>query len=283
MTSPLHRARRMWTAFEVVHATVYFSPEPLAAYRALGLNGYWRGYYAGRVAPLGPVGPGPVVALFHGFARRHVERALPGIWELTTPDAALEARLSGVRTALDRSWAGLSEAVDVAAALLTATVQDADLAGRALGSANRDLGFPPDPVGTVWHATTVLREARGDGHVTALRSHGVGPCESLVLRASLGTPRSVLQPYRGWTDEEWEIAADGLRGRGLLGADDKATAQGRAVVDDVEAQTDRLSDGPWSTLGDERAEAAYRALTALAEPLRPMLPWPNPMALPQPG
>jgi len=47
----LSRARRMWSVLEVVHAPVYFAPEPVLAYEALGLHGYWRSYYAGRVSP----------------------------------------------------------------------------------------------------------------------------------------------------------------------------------------------------------------------------------------
>ncbi|MDE9364044.1 hypothetical protein PZ938_00350 [Luteipulveratus sp. YIM 133132] len=277
------RARRLWTVFEVVHAPVYFAPEPLAAYAALGLHGYWRGYYAGRVAPLGAVGADPVVRYFHGFARRHVERALPSIWELTSPAAALDARLAGVRDTLARAWAGLDDTVLVAERLLTAAVDGADLGGRPLGSANRDVERPADPIGRVWHAATVLREARGDGHVTALRRHGIRPCESLVLRAGLGTPRSVLQPNRGWTDEEWEATADDLRDRGLLDAGGAATDAGRQVERAVEALTDELADSPWATLGDRRTDDAYSALSTLAEPLRAMLPWPNPMALPPTG
>ena len=49
MTGP---ARRMWTLFEPVHAVTYFAPEALEAFKAAGLRGFWRGYFAGRAAPL---------------------------------------------------------------------------------------------------------------------------------------------------------------------------------------------------------------------------------------
>lgn len=276
------RARRMWSVFEVVHVPVYFAPEPVQAYLAVGLHGYWRGYYAGRVSPLGAVGPDHVIPIFYGFAPRHVARALPDIWDRTTPADALAARRSGVSVVLEREWRDLGGLVSRTAAALREAVDAADLEGCPLGSANRDLGLPDDPVATVWQACTVLREARGDGHVRALRAQGVGPCESLVVKVGLGAPRAALQPHRGWTDEEWDAAADSLRGRGWLDPDGVITPKGREVDAAVEAMTDDAADSPWRALGDDRAAALYDGLAILAEPLRPLIPDPNPMVLPAP-
>src|SRR5215813_11480156 len=61
-------ARRMWTLFEPVHVVTYFAPEARAAFEEAGLRGFWRGYFAGRSAPLGPVDAPPVIAAFFGFA-----------------------------------------------------------------------------------------------------------------------------------------------------------------------------------------------------------------------
>ena len=49
-----HTARAMWTLFEPIHAVTYFAPEARGAYEEAGLRGFWRGYFAGRAAPLGP-------------------------------------------------------------------------------------------------------------------------------------------------------------------------------------------------------------------------------------
>jgi hypothetical protein len=46
-------ARRFWEAIEPIHAVVYFASEPATAAREVGLRGFWMGYFAGRVAPLG--------------------------------------------------------------------------------------------------------------------------------------------------------------------------------------------------------------------------------------
>ncbi|MFD0889206.1 hypothetical protein ACFQ08_32125, partial [Streptosporangium algeriense] len=41
-------ARRLWESVEPLHAVVYFTPEPAEAARALGLPGWWAGYFTGR-------------------------------------------------------------------------------------------------------------------------------------------------------------------------------------------------------------------------------------------
>ncbi len=60
--------RQRWASFEPLHAVVYFAPEIPEADRALGLKGFWMSYFAGRAAPLGPVGPEVVTATFFNFA-----------------------------------------------------------------------------------------------------------------------------------------------------------------------------------------------------------------------
>ncbi len=58
-------ARRMWTLFEPIHAVTYFAAEARAAFEAAGVRGFWRGYFAGRSAPLGRVTAAPVTASFY--------------------------------------------------------------------------------------------------------------------------------------------------------------------------------------------------------------------------
>jgi len=68
-------ARSMWTLFEPVHAVTYFAPEARAATEDAGLRGFWRGYFAGRSAPLGPAGAAVVGASFFNFSPAMVARA----------------------------------------------------------------------------------------------------------------------------------------------------------------------------------------------------------------
>src|SRR3712207_6994763 len=101
-------ARRLWALAEPYHALTYFAEECRAEAEAAGLRGFWRGYFAMRAAPLGPVGPAVVTATFYNFAPAFVARAVPDVWDVVPPAAALEVRLAGgdraVRRALGEEW-----------------------------------------------------------------------------------------------------------------------------------------------------------------------------------
>jgi len=277
-------AQRMWRLFEPVHAVTYFAREGLAVWEDAGLRGYWRGYFAGRAAPLGPVPAGPVVGAFFGFAPVMVAKALPDVWTRISPERALAVRLDGARAALGPLVAPIgTTGLGELAALLRAAAERLPLAGRVLGAANAALPWPDDPLGTLWQAATVLREHRGDGHVAALVTAGLDGPESLVWRVSRGgTNRAFYQQIRGWTDDEWDAAATRLRARGWLGADGAPTAVGLAAADELEATTDRLAASPWETLGSAAVERAAELLSPLTLAAAELLMWPNPVGMPDP-
>ncbi|MBM2615752.1 hypothetical protein JIG36_09315 [Actinoplanes sp. LDG1-06] len=274
MTEP-SAARRMWALFEPLHAVVYFAPLSAEAFTQAGLTGFWRRYFAGRAAALGAVGAGPVVAAFFGFAPAMVSRALPDVWSRISPAAALEARRVGATAALTGLFDGLE--VGRAAELLAEAARAADFSGRVLAAAHADLPWPDDPVGKLWHAATILREHRGDGHVAALLTAGVDGCESLAWRAALdgGRLREVTQPARGWTDDEWQAATGRLRERGWVDADGTATGAGRDAYAKVEQLTDELAADPWRGLDT----TAVELLAPLTERAWAIVPADNPIPL----
>src|SRR5688500_880988 len=92
--------RHLWQLFEPLHAVTYFAPQAKAAFESAGLRGFWRGYFAGRAAPLGAVSAAPVTALFFSFAPAMVARAVPDVWQRASPEQALAARLDGAVRAL---------------------------------------------------------------------------------------------------------------------------------------------------------------------------------------
>jgi hypothetical protein len=180
----------MWRLFEPVHTVTYFAAESRAAYESAGLRGFWRGYFAGRAAPIGPVGAAPVIAAFFNFAPAMVARALPAVWQLAPPAATLQARSAGAVTALRRLLqladdAAVPPGVMAAADLLADAAAELDWAGRPLGGPNAALPVPAEPLARLWHAATVLREHRGDGHVAALVAAGLDGCEALALRVAV--------------------------------------------------------------------------------------------------
>jgi hypothetical protein len=260
-----HRARRLWRACEPVHAVTYFAPEPRAACEALGTRGFWPGYFAQRAAPLGPVGAALVTALFHGFHPAFVARSLPAVWSVAPPETFLRVRLESVAAALRRlcgeavlTGPGVAEAAAIAreAALAAPT------AGRGLAAATAALPWPDEPHLVLWHAQTLLRESRGDGHVAALTTAGLEPAEALVLFDAEHRLHG-LRERRGWPEDEWAAAGAGLVDRGLLDGSGHLTAEGRVLRTEVERRTDELADASWRSVGDERAER----LVALVAPV----------------
>jgi hypothetical protein len=264
----------MWTMFEPVHDVTYFAPEALSAFTEAGLRGFWRGYFAGRAAPFGRTGAVVVAASFFNFAPSFVARAVPGVWDIITPADAIAVREAGAAAALRRVLGGREAEAAKAADLLWRAVEDLDFAGRVLSAANAELPVSADPLTRLWQATTLLREHRGDGHFAALAAADIDGLEAIVLRCAKDADisRGLMQPVRGWTDEEWDAAAVRLTERGLTGGDGTITAAGRAAHDALEAATDQAAARPWDRMGPAgRAEVAD-VLLPLAQACAAALP-----------
>ncbi|WP_420850160.1 SCO6745 family protein [Planosporangium flavigriseum] len=276
----MNDARRMWTLYEPVHAITYFAPEPLAAFQQAGLKGFWRGYFAGRAAPLGPVGAAPVIASFFSFAPAMVARALPDVWQRAAPEETLRARLEGATETLGRLLADQpAGSVAEAADLLATAAAHVEPGGRVLGAANAALPVPDEPLARLWQAATTLREHRGDGHVAAVVAAGLTGREIVVWRSAVDIPREAIQPARGWTDEEWDATTRRLADLGWLDAQGRPTETGIAAHREIEAATDRAAAGPWEAVDVERLRTL---LTPIAAACRTALPTTTPIGLPQP-
>src|ERR1700722_13539014 len=202
----------MWKLLEHLHALTDFADE--------GLKGFWMGYFAGRSAPMGAVGPAVVEATFFSFNPDRVQRALPDAWSLASPDRVLEARLAGVDRVLTRIFTDTgvsSDDVARAAALARSAVEELPVDGRPLGAANLALDWPDEPRLALWQAATVLREQRGDGHIAALVAAGLDGRQALVTMAATGAvPKELLQAARGWDDDAWDEARGELIERGWV-------------------------------------------------------------------
>jgi hypothetical protein len=265
-------ARAMWTMFEPVHDVAYFAPEALRAFTEAGLRGYWRGYFAGRAAPLGAARAAVVTASFYNFAPAFVGRAIPSVWDLITPEESIAVREAGAAAALRRLLDGREAEAAKAADLLWRAAEDLDFAGRVLAAANSELPVSRDPLTRLWQATTLLREHRGDGHFAALAAAGIDGCEAVVLRCAKDISRDLMQPVRGWSDEQWGAAAARLTERGWIGEDAALTAAGRAAHSAVEAATDQAAERPWNRLGAVGLAEVADVLLPLAQACAAELP-----------
>ncbi len=290
MTDAARTARSMWTLFEPIHAVIYFAPEARAAFEDAGLRGFWRGYFAGRAAPLGPAGALVVTASFFNFAPAFVARAIPAVWDLITPQDALRTRLAGADAALRGLLVGREAEAQAAADLLWRAIGELDFSGRVLAAANAALPVPDggeshesSSFARLWQAATLLREHRGDGHFAALTAADIDGCEAVALRCCTDLRREDMQPVRGWTDEQWDSALAGLADRGWVGADSQLTNAGQAAHDAVEDATDRAAARPWARLGADATAELAGALTPLAKACAAVLPYPSPIGVPAPG
>lgn len=278
-------ARRLWHAVEPLHALVYFAPDVRLAMKAVGMKGFWMGYFAGRASALGPVPAEVVTAAFFNFHPRMVARAIPDAWSVAPSDVVLTAWFDAAVTALRQLVGAETHAATEAATLLRAACDGLDCAGRPLAAAWAGVPWRDEPLADLWLGTTVLREHRGDGHVAALVAEGVSGAQAHVLAAAEGlAPRESLQPNRGWSDEEWSEAETSLRGRGWLDEDGRLTDAGAEARTRIEATTDRLATAPLRALGEpglSRLLELTEMLTALVHEAG-VVTYPNPIGLPRP-
>ena len=201
--SPL-TARKTWRTVEPLHGMIYFAPEAARSYTHLGLAPE-AGYFASRSAAMGAVGADTVIATFYNFNPALVRAAIPEAWRVSSPAAVLGARVEAADAALRRM---LGDAVGLpemgrAADLARRAAERAALRyeGRPLFAAHAGLPWPDAPHLVLWHAQTLLREFRGDGHITALVGADLDPVEALVMHLASGeVPGTFLRDSRGWPD-----------------------------------------------------------------------------------
>jgi len=260
-------ARRMYELVEPIGLIPYAAQDPAEAMLALGLRNYWDTYFAGRAAPLGRDVPAGVVhAIFYNFAPGEAARHIPRVWDLITPEAALTARDRGCVAALRRMLGDLADDPSVARAadLAVKAATYPPTEGRPLYAALRTLPVPEQPQARLWYAANLLREHRGDGHIVALVANGIGGTEAHVLLAlSQGLPAEKFGRVSHLPRAQLAAVVDGMRDRGLIGADGWLTADGRATKARIEALTDNLAAPAYDAL--EPSELAQ--LTADLKPI----------------
>lgn len=248
--------RRCHNALNSLHATLYFSPDLATELGALGVTHPRAVNFAVRAAAMGAVGPGTVAATFYNYKYELVARHVPAVWSLASPEQVLAARARAVDSTLRRllgEKALASEEMAEAARLALRATEACTRSARPLYAAHADLQVPEEPHLACFHAATLLREHRGDGHLAVLTAAGLDGLEAVVSHTATGkgmAPKWVFGS-RGWSQEEWDAAAGRLRERGLLDAQGELTERGVALRAEIEAETDRLDRAPYEHLGAE--------------------------------
>ncbi|MGA1566541.1 MAG: SCO6745 family protein [Ilumatobacteraceae bacterium] len=269
-----HPSRRLWRAIETVHAVTYFADESISAARDLGYRGFWMGYFAFRAAPLGPVGPAGVEAMFNNFHAERVARALPDAWTFASPEQALRARSESAASVLERC--GVTAPDEYLMQAMYGAVATIAPHGRPLFAANRMIPVSGEALVDLWQWCTTVREHRGDGHVAALAVLGIDGLEAtLLLAADLGLDVAMFEAARGWEPRHIAAAQQRLGSHGLLDADGALTDDGRELRAQIEDMTDRQAFAVISRLGQahelvlhhlEQAAAAVESAGVIAHP-----------------
>ncbi|GAA5153126.1 hypothetical protein GCM10023321_22960 [Pseudonocardia eucalypti] len=264
--------RRLARGLEPIHAMVYFAPEAEREYTRAGLKPGRMGYFASRSAPMGAVSAGVVAATFYNFNPEQVARHVPAAWSLAEPASLLSARMAAADTALrrllgDEALASpeLAEAAELARRAALACRPE----GRPLAAGHLEQDWPAEPHLMLWHAASILREYRGDGHVSALVGAGLTGLQALITHTASG--RGFLVAFalasRGWSERQWDDASAELRDLGLLDHAGTLTERGNELRERLEADTDRSATQPWKALGEADSARLAELATGLSRAL----------------
>jgi hypothetical protein len=252
-------ARKTWRSLEAVHGMIYFTPDAPPAYAAIGISSPRAGYFLSRSAAMGAVSADVVVATFFNFHPGLVRRAMEGGWATAPPEAVTAARLAAVDTSLRRAFgselvgsAELGRAAELARR--AAVVASEHPEGRPLFAGHASLPWPDEAHLVLWHAQTLLREFRGDGHVAALALAGLSGLDALLSHAGSGdVPSEVLRLTRAWSEEEWATGLESFAARGFVDGAGNFTDAGRAQRQQIEDATDRAALVAYAALTDDEA------------------------------
>jgi hypothetical protein len=212
------------------------SPRVRDALRSVGLDRF-QGYVWGRAASLGEPEPGVVVAAFGVFEPQHLRAAYTAARTACPRATLVETRARATVASLHEVLAG--EDVTGPLRALRRGVAAGDPSGRPLFAGLADQPWPADPLGQLWRACELLREHRGDTHLSVCVSEGLLPIEMNVLTELwLGLPLGPYTRTRGWSGDDIGHARDDLAARGLLRAS-RLTPAGRALRTAIEHDTSR--------------------------------------------
>ena len=261
-------AFRCHRVLDPLHSMIYFAPEAEELLSGLGLRRGRMTYFASRSAPMGAVGSGTVAATFYNFNPTLVGRHIPQAWTLASPAQVVETRFAAADAVMRRLLGDAVSGDEVAEAASLAREASAACTGdgRPLYAGHAELAWPTEPHLVLWHAITLLREYRGDGHIAALVGHGVSGLGALITHTATGKGflPAAAKATRGWSDEEWDAESARLREEGVLDADGGLTAQGLELRQNVEDQTNASAVAPWRHLGADRAARLHELGRALS-------------------
>ena len=110
---------------------------------------------------------------------------------------------------------------------------------------------PTDRWTRLFHLGDMLRECRGDAHISSWTSAALDGVEiGLLNDVYMGLPLRTYVRTRGWNDDELDAGEERLRALGWLDGD-AFTDEGREAREDIERATDRQMTPALDALGPD--------------------------------
>jgi hypothetical protein len=241
-------ARRNSRSVQTTIGWIFWDPGAVGRYEALGLPGPL-GYIAARSAPLAAAGPDAVTAAFGSISPAAIRWAFELVAGSTDFTAVWAARDAAVVEGLHTHAPDIVDALVDLGPQLWPVVERLPTVGRVFFAAHLGMARPADPLLSGWHAVNCLREWRGDTHWALVAAAGLTGVEASVLHnAWLGYEPDWLPRSRGSGPDEIEQGWAGLEAKGLA-RDGEVTAEGLAVRQRLEDDTDVATTLPWELLG----------------------------------
>ena len=230
---------------------IYWDPEAIANYAALGVPDGVGYYIATRGSSLGAAGNSAVTAAFYSIHPRYIEGCLDLCREHTTFEEAAEARNQAVASGLKKFSPEICESLAAMESKLWDSAESLPVAGRVLFSSLVDWPRHVDPLISAWLAVNAIREWRGDTHWAIQISEELDESMVGILDGAWrGYEDDWLARSRGADDAALEKAYVELEQRGLA-KDHKVTDAGLLYRQDLEDKLDDLTSVAWQTLGYE--------------------------------
>lgn len=245
-------AKRNSRSVQTAIGWIFWDPGAIRRYEALGLPGPI-GYIASRCAPLAAAGPEAVTAAFGSISPSAIAFTFDLVAASTDFESVWNARNDAVVEGLREFAPAIVPALEQIGPSLWAVVEQLPTVGRVFYSSHLRMERANDPLLLGWQAVNCLREWRGDTHWAIVASAGLTGIEASILHnAWLGYEDNWLPTSRGSNADEIQAGWERLADRDLVRSG-AVTAEGIALRQHIEDETDRQTTLPWRLLGEEQS------------------------------
>lgn len=228
---------------------IYWDPEAIANYAALGVPDGFGYYISTRGSSLGAAGNSAVTAAFYSIHPKYVEGCLDLCRAHTTFEQAAAARDQAVASGLEKFSPEICEPLAALEPQLWEAAESLPVAGRVLFSSLIDWPRNQNRLVSAWLAVNAIREWRGDTHWAIQISEELDESMVGILDGAWrGYEDDWLPRSRGADDAALKKAYEKLEQRGLA-KDHNVTGAGLSYRQELEDKLDDLAAAAWKIFG----------------------------------